>query len=346
MIRWNEQSAIPKGVAAILSGTEPSTEADWREALDYADRFQLTPQLNVESPRVERARGWTIQRNARILKLAKEILASLPGNYEILILKGFAHENLFHVKQNSRIQYDLDLFSPELAPEILLFIAKIKEYQWKGDYYDLEIPIQIDFHQTLWNERMEGFPAPGIEKFWNRRVWSEFQGLRFQTLAPPDALGFAALHMLKHILHGDARPAHGLEIASFLRHHPEGDEFWGKWREWHSPELRRLEAIAFRFAAEWFGCPAPPEANQFPSAIEEWFARCAASPITSYFRPNKDELALNLLLIDGKLGKARVAARRLFPLQWPKPFSYALSRGAFHLRALPAALAALFRPRR
>jgi hypothetical protein len=193
---------------------------------------------------------------------------------------------------------------------------------------------------------MEGFPATGIEEFWTRRVWMEAEGWRFQTLSPPDALGFAALHMLKHILHGDARPVHAYEIAMFLRRHPEGDEFWDSWRRLHRPELRLLEAISFRFAAEWFGAEAPREATALPPPIEQWFARYAASPIIAFFRPNKDELALNLHLIEGNLTKARVAARRLFPMQWPRPFSYALARGAFHLRALLPAVSTMFRMRR
>jgi len=185
---------------------------------------------------------------------------------------------------------------------------------------------------------MEGFAAPGVEDFWGRRVWME--------AAPPDAVAFAALHMLKHILHGDARPAHGLELASFLRHHELDDPFWAEWRALHPLALRRLEGIAFRFAAEWFGCPLPEEAARLPAEIERWFERFAAAPITSFFRPNKDELALNLCLIEGRWTRARVAARRLFPVKWPRPFSYALARGAFHLRALAPAVSTMLRMRR
>jgi hypothetical protein len=152
--------------------------------------------------------------------------------------------------------------------------------------------------------------------------------------------------MLKHILHGDARPAHAFEIASFLRCHPEGDAFWTDWRALHPPELRRLQSISFRFAMEWFGCPAPREAVQLGTKVEAWFARFAASPITCFFRPNKDELALNLALIEGNLTKARVASRRLFPMQWPRPFSYAIKRAGFHLRALLPAISTMLRMRR
>jgi hypothetical protein len=350
MIRWQDQPALPKGVAAILSGLKPSSNADWKDALDYADRFQLTLALDLQTARVEEARVRNIERNARILKLCCEILNALSGRYEIVVLKGIAHASLFQIKPEARIQYDVDLFSPEHSAEIEAilkpFSHQSKNYQWNGDFYDPGIPIQIDLHKKLWDERMEGFPAPGVDDFWARRTWIETGGLRFQTLAPTDALGFAALHMLKHILHGDARPMHALEIASFLRLHREPDQFWEQWRKLHSPELRRLESIAFRFAAEWFGCPLPGEALDLPLPVEEWFLRFAASPITSYFQPNKDELALNLLLINGNVAKARVAARRLFPLQWPRPFPYAVARAVFHARALLPAVLTMFRMRR
>ena len=114
----------------------------------------------------------------------------------------------------------------------------------------------------------------------------------------------------------------------------------------HPPELRRLQAIAFRFAAEWFGCPLPEEAASLPAKVERWFERHAASPVTAYFQPNKDELALNLCLIESPAAKARVVARRLFPVQLPRPFSYAVARGVYHLRALAPAVSTMLRMRR
>ena len=42
MIRWEEQRDLPAGVAAILAGVPPRTDAEWKDALRYTDRFQLT----------------------------------------------------------------------------------------------------------------------------------------------------------------------------------------------------------------------------------------------------------------------------------------------------------------
>jgi hypothetical protein len=56
--------------------------------------------------------------------------------------------------------------------------------------------------------------------------------------------------------------------------------------------------------------------------------------VTAFFEPNKDELALNLCLIESPAAKARVVGRRLFPAKLPRPFSYAVARAVYHLRAL------------
>ena len=353
MIRWDEQRALPAGVAAILSGGSPATDADWNEALRYTDRFQLTFALVKDAPawvraRVEADRARNRQRIDRILDRFREVQQAAAG-FEIAVLKGFAHWDLFHLQPDDRVQYDLDLYCPGQVPQVRQALARFApqpDFKWNGDFYDASIPIEIDLHERLWDEAMEGFPAPGVEQFWARRVWTSVEGIRFQTLAPPDALAFATLHMLKHVLHGEARPAQALELASFLRQHADDERFWAEWRELHPPELRRIEAIAFRFAAEWFGCPMHEEAARLSPEVARWFERHAASPVTAFFQPNKDELALNLCLIGSTAAKARVVGRRLFPARLPRPFSYAVARGLFHLRALAPAVSTMLRMRR
>ena len=352
MIRWHEQRALPAGVAAILSGASPCTNADWKDALRYTDRHQLTFALVKNGPdwvraQVDADRARNRDRNSRIVDRFREVQAATAG-VEVVVLKGFTHWDLFHLQPDDRVQYDLDIYCPgrfTAVRDALQGLMPRADFRWNGDFYDAAIPIGIDLHDRLWNEAMEGFAAPGVEQFWERRVWSSVAGIRFQTLAPADALAYATLHMLKHCLHGEARPAQALELASFLRHHAHDDRFWTEWLELHPPELRRLQAIAFRFAAEWFGCPLREEARCLSPDVERWFERHAASPVTAFFQPNKDELALNLALIDGAGAKARVVGRRLFPVQWPRPFSYAVARGWFHLRALAPALSTMFRMR-
>jgi hypothetical protein len=350
VIRWKEQRELPAGVAAILSGGSPSTDAEWQDALRYTDRFQLTFALVRDGPawvraQVERDRARNRARNARMLAFLREVLDATAG-LELVVLKGVAHWDLFHLCPDDRVQYDLDLYCPRQLAYVRRAIGRFAPkagYRWTGDFYDPAIPIEIDLHERLWNERMEGFALPGIEAFSERRIWTERDGIRFQTLAPPDALAHAALHMLKHTLHGEARPAHAWELACFLRQHRDDASFWNEWRTLHPPELRAIESIAMRFAAEWFGCPLPEEAARLPDNLEHWFAHHAASPVTAFFQPNKDELALNLCLVEGAAAKARIIGRRLFPAKLPHPLPYAVARGLFHVRALVPAVSTLIR---
>jgi predicted MFS family arabinose efflux permease len=146
-------------------------------------------------------------------------------------------------------------------------------------------------------------------------------GRELPLLCPADALAYASLHLLKHVLRGSATPAHVYEIACVLHSHADRDDFWNEWRALHHPELRRLQAVVFRLAQEWFGCRmgtvASEEAGQLPAAAQEWFAEFALSPAASVFHPNKDELWLHLSLLNSKLDRLRVAWRRLLPGNLP-----------------------------
>ena len=92
---------------------------------------------------------------------------------------------------------------------------------------------------------------------------------------------------------GELRAANLYEVAYFLDQNAANDAFWTRWRDLHRPELRRLQALCFRLAAEWFDCRmsaiARTEVDLLPAPVQRWFERCAASPAEAFFRPNKDE---------------------------------------------------------
>src|SRR5262249_28012297 len=143
------------------------------------------------------------------------------------------------------------------------------------------------------------------------------------VLSPADAVGYAALHLLKHILHGDTKPFHVYEIASFLHGHADDAAFWTEWRAQHSWGLRRLQTVSFLLAEAWFGCrlsaTVREEAELLPPSTRTWFKEFGASPALQRFRPNKDELWLHLSLLDSRLDALRVARRRLIPSNLPPP---------------------------
>ena len=99
---------------------------------------------------------------------------------------------------------------------------------------------------------------PDTDQFWARREKRPIAGIALGVLCPPDAVAYAALHMLRHVLRGSVRPFHVYEVAGFLNSHGAGEAFWPQWRDLHSPELRRLQAVSFRLAQAWFGCALTP----------------------------------------------------------------------------------------
>jgi MFS family permease len=312
--------------------------------LDFCDRTQLTLVLGAAAPE------WAYDRLARNLADNTErlqrwrALQSQVGEWltaaglDFIFLKGATQWPHFVSDPRLRMQYDLDLFLPSAEARRAFDLLREKGYeplagaeglptdhlptlirktgwQWRGDYFDPETPYSIELHFQFWDERTERLRAPGVAEFWTRR--------RDRALDAPDALGYASLHVLRHLLRGSLRPYHVYELAWFLHHHAADSEFWNRWQSLHAPELRPLEAVTFRLAREWFGCAAGPiaqeEIERLPGRVRGWFELFAMSPLEGLFHPNKDELWLHLALLDSARDKAAVVRRRLLPAQLPGP---------------------------
>jgi hypothetical protein len=394
---------IPRAVTGLLSALRfdggrvdlpEFSQSEWKAALYYFDRNQLTlalrSKLNLPESIQKRLDKNLAENQQRIERMktafssAEKVLTE--ANVEFVILKGFANWEQFSPDPASRIQYDLDLFCPTGAVEASRALMRLgyeatpgaekfptdhlpplirkTGWQWRDDFFDPEIPISIELHFRLWDESTEGFAAPGVEDFWRRRVP--------QRLDLVDALGFNALHLLRHLLRGDVRASDTYEMAYFLHKNSTNEAFWTRWLDLHSPELRRLQAICFRLAIEWFGCSLSPvaqtEVDLLPARIRRWFESSATAPIASFFRPNKDELWLHLCLLDSFRKKSAVVRRRLLPTRLPGPLDsvfipdekmtwrlrlrkqwqysrYLAGRAFFHVRALAPTFSRMFRIR-
>ena len=320
----------------------------WRELLDFCDRSSLTLIFGAIADNA--LPDWVRQRiavnlaeNTEHLERARALQDQVSGwltaaGIQHIFLKGTTQWPHFVSDPRLRAQCDLDLFCP---PEDALrgwnlligrgyepaekpgahptdhlpSLVRKTGWEWRGgSHFDPEIPLAIEVHRQFWDEHTERLRAPGVDEFWTRR--------NGRALDTPDALAYAALHLLRHILRGSARAYHVYEIAWFLEHHAGDAQFWDRWRELHAPELRRLEAIAFRLARAWFGCAlghvAEQEVSTLPTPVEQWFEAFAFSPLESEFHPNKDELWLHLALLDSARDKLAVIRRRLLP-QLPGP---------------------------
>ncbi len=319
-------------------------DREWRQTLEFCYRSRIALFLRAAArhaipERILKQLDRDATGNAERVRSLRETYRGIDERFRAaginyVALKGLAHCLLFNIPAEERAQYDIDLFCPhgdvERARKVLVewgfesikgldhlptdhLPALIRKTGWEfsGNYFDPEMPFAVELHFRFWNQGLEKLAAPGTELFWDRR---ETHG-GMPVLAPPDALAFAALHVLRHVLQGSVSAAHVYELARFLDAHAEDSGFWSQWRSLHPAELRRLQAVAFRLARAWFGCEPGPEA--LPESVEAWFRDFALSPATQPFHANKDELWLHLSLLDSPLDALAVARRRLFPAMLP-----------------------------
>ena len=326
-------------------------------------------------------------RFARLRLCYREIAAALDrARVPFVVLKGLTLQPAFCLNLATRVQYDIDLataprdalrardalaglgYQPlteleDFPTDHLPAMIRKTGWQWRGDYFDPEIPISIDLHFRFWDQSTERLPAPGTEDFWDRRTRMHLDGAEIPCLDPVDALGYVSLHVLRHLLRGSLKPIHVYELAFFLDRRRADTAFWERWRTLHPEPLRALQAVSFLLAASWFGPRLAPlvsdQIHSLPGPVLAWFERHAAAPAEALFHPNKSELWLHLSLLGTALDRLSVLRRRLLPLRFPGPvdavylpesvltwrirlrrrakyFAFLAGRIAHHLRALPS----------
>lgn len=342
------------------------------ELLDWCDRRQVTLLLrqlhgaafpDAVQQRLASCRAAAEQRFARLTTQLFEITDALDDSgIPFVLLKGPTHTPLLAPDAVLRAQGDIDLWcrpaDVHAARDVLIALgyvsrpdrrserrhlapmARPHNWTWRGDMFDAEMPVHVELHYQLWSDAAEHIAAPGVDEFWSRRVVRNFDGRRIQVLRDEDLVGFAGLHFLMHLLHGDLPLQRAWEIGRFLHMHARDDAFWASWRRLHTPAVRLLEAIAFRVVGIWFGCDVPGcvHEQRLPEGVSIWLDRWAMSPLERVARPNKDELWLQLALIASRANRARVFRRRLFPDGLPN-VNMRSARLAHHLRTLAPTLA-------
>jgi predicted MFS family arabinose efflux permease len=374
---------------ARRGGLLAMTDSEWQDLLSLGGFVRLTLPLrqlcgddlpNWVREQIDQNIADNTERFSRIRKTYVEIASALQcAGAEYVVLKGFAQWPASMQGPHIRAQSDIDLFSP---PESILAVRDAlssigyapvpgQEHQpkghlpdmmrettwrWRGNYYDPEMPLGVDLHSRFWNEAGEHLDAKGVEEFWNRRVKREWQGLAVPALHPVDAFGYAALHVLHHLLLDAPTPYNVYELAWFLHCHAKDQAFWTDWKELHNDSMRQLEAVSFRLAHEWFDCSlheaVEEEVNSLSPEVKRWFDCYRDSPLDSVVRPNKHALWLHLSLLRSTRDKAVVFCGALLPLRVPpakavqgwsaRTFasfgSYVLRRLGYHLQSLPATL--------
>lgn len=331
------------------------TEEEWTRVVRFCDRTQLTLPLALRCreflpdavrERTARNLAGNEQRWQRVQEAYGEVAAEFRrAGIDFAVLKGFSHCPHFVADPRWRPQYDMDLLlqpgqleNSRAAAERLRYeplrgtngrvdhlptMIRKTGWEWRGDLFDPEIPISLELHFRLWDQRTERLDPSGIDQFWERREIRAVDGVSFTALHPVDTVAYASLHLLRHLLRGDVKAFHVYEIASMLDRSSGDDAFWNRWRDWHDPSLRRVEAICFALAQRWFHCAIPPAVSEeiamLAPEIARWLDTSAFSPLMALVRPNKDELWLHWSLIDSSHARWSMMRRRLLPESLPGP---------------------------
>ncbi len=379
---------------------EKLTDKEWTSLLDFCDVAHLT--LPIAQLPMNGFPNWVVERlttnladNAlrfeRVQATYREVADALGrAGVEHIVIKGFTQSPDYVRDPRLRRQSDIDIFCPpesiDAATGALNAIgykasdAEISyamadhdatlvrpgDWRWRNNLFDPEMPLGIELHFCLWNERVSHIGVPDTSLFWERRTTREVNGLSFPCLSSVDHLAYFTLHILRNLFLGDWIVHHVRELAFFLHSRADDESFWQTWSQTHSPSLRSIEAIVFYYARAWFDCRLHPlaagEIEILPSARRSWLQRFAGSALELMFEQNKDFLWLQLSLLSSRREKLRIVGRTLIPSNilpinspyirmhnkrllppgesplWRQYISYLISRAATHCRVNMATL--------
>jgi hypothetical protein len=353
-------------------------DSEWRDLLAFCDQTQMTlllenaPGAGLPSGilrEIEVRRSKNIERGERLWAAYEEIARGFEtAGIDFVVLKGFTH--FAYSEWRQRVQYDIDLLvepaaaqravavltalgyrphhEPRSSDKHLPTMLRPTSWEWKGDYFDPNIPVSIDIHTDVWSDAGDRIRLDGAQDFWGRRSQVWFRRMFVPALHRCDRLAFAAMHAVRHILRNDARPAHVFELARFLHDSVGNTAFWDEWVRLHDDALRSIQALAFRFAAEWFGCELPPQAAAavagLPRSVAAWFGEFSWSPVANLVQPNKDAVWLHMALLGSVRDRASVLRRRLLPFTLtPCTPGGITERARHHASAIAPVLASGFR---
>lgn len=384
-----------------ITSLEKLTEKEWTRLLDFCDIAHLT--LPVAQLPMKGFPNWVIERltanladNALRFERVKATYCEAAdaldhAGVEHVVIKGFSQSPDYVPDPRLRRQSDIDIFCPPeniaAATSALRAIgynpsgAKISyamadhdvtlvrpgDWHWKGNLFDPEMPLGIELHFCLWNERVSHISVPDTGLFWERRTTREVNGLSFSCLSSVDHLAYLTLHILRNLFLSDWIVHHVRELAFFLHSRADDESFWQTWSRTHSPSLRSIEAIVFYYARAWFDCHLHPlaahEIDILSSGRRSWLQCFAGSALELMFEQNKDFLWLQLSLLSSRGEKLKILMRTLIPVRtssvdsptfrirnkrllppsetplWRQYIGYLISRAATHGRVNTATLA-------
>lgn len=378
---------------------------EWTSLLAFSDLAHLTLQIaqlpmNGFPDWVVKRLGTNLADNAqrfeRIKATYREAAEALDrAGVEHIVIKGFTQAADYVADPRFRAQSDIDIFCPTASIDVAYTAMESIGYKrsdvkmdysrtdhaeplvrpggwrWRGNPFDPQMPLGIELHHCLWNERVSHIRIPEAGHFWERRTTRTVAGLSFPCLSSVDHLGYFTLHILRNLLFADWIVHHVRELAVLLHSRADDELYWQIWNDTHSPSLRSFEAIAFYYACSWFDCRLHPlaahEIESLPVTRLRWMNCFSGSALELMFRDNKDSLWLHLGFLSSRRDKWMTLKRRLIPTRipsidspavrernrrvlqscnkplWRRYIDYLFSRSAFHGRAGITTLARFLR---
>ncbi len=256
-----------------------------------------------------------------------------------VVIKGFSLFPGYTDRADLRPQGDIDLYCPpeavHRAQKVLSELGYVPVPDLEGHFidhlptmmpsapwgpgpnlFDPEMPIGFELHFCFWNEAMMRFRVAGVDEFWSRRIQRQIDGFSFSGLHPVDNLGYTTLNILRDLARGLLPIEQVYGLARFLHTQSNDAGFWQMWQDLHEPSLRRLEAIPFQLATDWFGCEVPTavreEMDRLPVAIHSWFRETSKSGLYPRFGQAKDGTWLHVLLLESLADRLGVLREVLF----------------------------------
>jgi putative nucleotidyltransferase-like protein/MFS transporter len=262
-------------------------------------------------------------------------------NADHVVIKGFSLWPGYTDHPKFRPQGDIDLYCPahsiSRAQEVLVTLGyeadrgqeqlltdhlpiMTPRTSWKPsrNLFDPETPVCFELHFCWWNELTMRFSPIGLDQFWARRIIRQLDEISFPGLDPIDNVAYTALNVLRDLFGGLPAVEQVYGLARFLDTHADDTCFWQRWRELHDDSLRRLEAIPFRLASDWFRCrlsgAVREEVECLPAIVQRWFRGFSSHGCFARFDQERDALWLHMSFLNSSRDKFHVLMHGLFSL--------------------------------
>jgi hypothetical protein len=206
-------------------------------------------------------------------------------------------------------------------------LIKSSGWEWKGNYYDPEIPTAIELHFRLWDSEFEGIAINSLEKVWQNSIVREIGGIRIPLLSRQDALTYAVMHAFRHLLRNDLRLSHLYELAFFLNHNVTDTPFWNTFGEEleQFPTSLKVTATMFHLARKCFEPKMSPFVQELvtrnlSAASELWIEKYGRKEALSSYRQSKNSLFLHLDFFENQDEILSRILTRLLPSHLPPKY--------------------------